>query len=106
MLDNLAPVGLNHYLILSAMLFTIGFIGVLIRRNLLVVLMSIELMLNAVNLTFLAYSHYLQNLNGQILVFFVMTVAAAEAGVGLALAITVFKKFKEVNIKSFERLKG
>lgn len=106
MLDSLPAVGLNHYLILSAMLFTIGFIGVLIRRNLLVVLMSIELMLNAVNLTFLAYSYYLQNLNGQILVFFVMTVAAAEAGVGLALAITVFKKFKEVNIKSFERLKG
>lgn len=106
MLDNLSPVGLEHYLVLSAMLFTIGFIGVLIRKNLLVVLMSIELMLNAVNLTFLSFGYFTQNLDGQILVFFVMTVAAAEAGVGLALAITVFKKFKEVNIKSFERLKG
>ncbi len=106
MLDSLTPVGAEHYLILSAMLFCIGFIGVLLRRNLLVVLMSIELMLNAVNLTFLTFGHFNQNLNGQVLVFFVMTVAAAEAGVGLALAITVFKKFKEVNIKTFEQLRG
>ena len=106
MLDSLTPIGPEHYLILSAMLFCIGFIGVLLRRNLLVVLMSIELMLNAVNLTFLTFGHFNQNLNGQVLVFFVMTVAAAEAGVGLALAITVFKKFKEVNIKTFEQLRG
>ena len=106
MLSSFSPVGLEHYLILSAMLFCIGFIGVLIRRNLLVVLMSIELMLNGVNLTFLSFGYFTQNLDGQVLVFFVMTVAAAEAGVGLALVTAVFKKFKEVNIKSFERLKG
>lgn len=104
--SNMMSVGLEHYLILSAMLFSVGFIGVLIRRNLLVVLMSIELMLNGVNLTFLSFGYFTNNLNGQALVFFVMTVAAAEAGVGLALAITVFKKFKEVNIKTFEKLRG
>ena len=106
MLSSWGPIGLEHYLVLSAMLFTMGFIGVLIRKNLLVVLMSIELMLNAVNLSFLAFGHFNQNIDGQILVFFVMTVAAAEAGVGLALAIAVFKKFKQVNIKFFEQLRG
>jgi NADH-quinone oxidoreductase subunit K len=99
-------VGLNHYLFLSAMMFTLGMLGVLFRRNVLVILMSIELMLNAVNLTFIAFSRYLGNVNGQILVFFVMTVAAAEAAVGLALAVTVLKKYREVNIRFFERLKG
>lgn len=99
-------IGLNHYLILSAMLFSIGMIGVLVRRNALVMLMSIELMLNAVNLTFIAYSHYLDNLDGTIAVFFVMTIAAAEAGVGLALAVAILKRFKEINIQKFEHLKG
>ncbi len=102
----LFPVGLQHYLILASMLFTVGVLGVLLRKNLLVVLMCIELMLNAVNLTFIAFSRFTGNIDGQVMVFFVMTVAAAEAGVGLALAVTVFKKFKEVNIKYFEQLKG
>ena len=105
-LENVQHIGLNHYLILSAVLFVIGMVGVLIRKNVIVILMGIEIMLNAVNLTFIAFSHFSGNLNGQILVFFVMTVAAAEAGVGLALAVTVFKKFKEVNIHFFEHLKG
>lgn len=105
-LENLNQVSLDHYLILSAILFFTGLVGVLVRRNILVILMCIELMLNAVNLSFVAFSHYSQNIDGQIMVFFVMTIAAAEAGVGLALAVTVFKKFKEVNIQFFEHLKG
>ena len=104
--DSLAAVGLNHYLIVSAALFCIGMVGVLVRRNVLVILMSIELMLNAVNLSFVAFSHFSQNINGQVMVFFVMTIAAAEAGVGLAIAVTIFKRFKEVNISFFEQLKG
>lgn len=99
-------VGLNHYLILSAMLFTIGTIGVLVRRNVIVMLMSIELMLNAVNLTFVAFSRYVTNADGQIMVFFVMAIAAAEAGVGLALAVSIYKRFKEINIRFFEHLRG
>ncbi|MCB0392072.1 MAG: NADH-quinone oxidoreductase subunit NuoK [Bdellovibrionales bacterium] len=106
MLNSFGHVSLEHYLVLSAILFTIGMLGVLLRKNVLVMLMGIELMLNAVNLSFVAFSHFTGNINGQIMVFFVMTVAAAEAGVGLALAVTIFKKFKEVNIKFFENLKG
>ena len=76
------------------------------RRNIIVILMCIELMLNAVNISFVAFSRYAENMNGQVMVFFVMTIAAAEAAVGLALAVTVFKKFREVNIRFFEHLKG
>ncbi|HEX4925734.1 MAG TPA: NADH-quinone oxidoreductase subunit NuoK [Bdellovibrionales bacterium] len=99
-------VGLNHYLLLSAILFSLGMIGVLIRRNAIVILMSIELMLNAVNLSFVAFSHQMNNMDGKIIVFFVMTIAAAEAGVGLALAVAILKRFKEINIRQFEQLKG
>lgn len=99
-------VGLDHYLYLSAILFVFGMLGVLLRRNVIVILMSIELMLNAVNISFVAFSRYAEDVNGQIMVFFVMTIAAAEAAVGLALAVTVFKKFREVNIRFFEHLKG
>lgn len=106
MFNGSGSVGLEHYLVLSAIIFTIGMIGVLMRKNFLVMLMGIELMLNAVNLTFVAFSQYTANVNGQIMVFFVMTIAAAEAGVGLALAVTIFKKFKEVDINCFEKLKG
>ena len=104
--DLIFNVGLNHYLVLSAVLFTMGMIGVLMRKNVIVILMSIELMLNAVNLTFISFSTFNSNLNGQIMVFFVMTIAAAEAGVGLALAVAIYKKFKEVNIRFFEHLRG
>lgn len=96
----------NHYLVLSAMLFALGMIGVLLRRNLIVLFMSIELMLNAVNLSFVTFSHYMGKVDGQVMVFFVMTIAAAEAAVGLALAVSIFKRFKEVNIRFFEHLKG
>src|SRR5205823_13343745 len=84
-------VPLEYYLILSAVIFAIGVIGVLVRRNLIVVLMSIELMLNAVNLTFIAFSRFLGSMDGQVIVFFVMAVAAAEAVVGLAIIISVFR---------------
>lgn len=109
-IDSLLPVGLNHYLFLSAILFAIGMLGVLLRRNVIVILMSIELMLNAVNISFVSFSHWAKDgsgdVGGQVIVFFVMTIAAAEAAVGLALAVTVFKKFREVNIRFFEHLKG
>lgn len=105
-IEGALKVGLDHYLYLSAILFVIGMLGVLMRRNVVVILMCIELMLNAVNISFVAFSRYSDNMNGQVMVFFVMTIAAAEAAVGLALAVTVFKKFREVNIRFFEHLKG
>lgn len=102
----LPPVTLNHYLTLAGVLFSLGLFTVLLRRNVIVILMGIELMLNAVNLTFVAFAHYRQDINGQILVFFVMTIAAAEAGVGLALAVAAFKRFRSVKLQLFENLKG
>lgn len=102
----ITTIGLEHYLVLSAVLFSIGMAGVLLRRNLIVLLMSVELMLNAVNISFVAFSKYNNNIEGQVMVFFVMTIAAAEAAVGLALAVSIFKRFKEVNIRFFEHLKG
>lgn len=99
-------IGLNHYLGVSAIIFSIGMIGVLMRKNVVVILMSIELMLNAVNLSFIAFSNFNANIHGQIMVFFVMTIAAAEAGVGLAIVVMVYKRFKEVNIRFFEQLRG
>jgi NADH-quinone oxidoreductase subunit K len=98
-------VSLNHYLILSAMLFAIGTAGVFLRRNLLVVLLSVEIMLNAVNLTFVAVGRYLGTVDGQIIVFFVMTVAAAEAAVGLALVIALFRHRETLNPDAFTTLK-
>ena len=82
---------LTHYLVLSAILFTMGVIGVLIRRNAIIIFMCIELMLNAVNLSFVAFAHYLNSMQGQLFVFFTMTVAAAEAAVGLAIIVAVFR---------------
>jgi len=104
--DFVMKIGLNHYLILSAILFSLGMVGVLLRRNAIVMLMSIELMLNAVNISFVSFGRYNNNIDGQIMVFFVMTIAAAEAAVGLALAVSIFKRFKEVNVRYFEHLKG
>lgn len=104
--NMLTQIGLEHYLVLSAVLFSMGMAGVLMRRNLIVLLMSVELMLNAVNISFVAFSKFNGNIEGQIMVFFVMTIAAAEAAVGLALAVSIFKRFKEVNIRFFEHLKG
>lgn len=96
---------LHSYLILSAILFSIGTIGVLIRRNAIVIFMCIEMMLNAVNLTFIALSRHLGNLDGQIFVFFVMTVAAAEAAVGLALMIAFYKNRESIDVEDLKLMK-
>jgi len=96
---------LSSYLIVSAVLFSIGTIGVLTRKNAIVVFMCIELMLNAVNLTFVAFSHHLGNLDGQIFVFFIMTVAAAEAAVGLALFIAFFNNRESIDIDDANLMK-
>ncbi len=96
---------LHYFLILSAVLFTVGVAGVLVRRNAIIVFMSIELMLNSVNLTLVAFSAYLGNPTGQIMVFFVMAVAAAEAGVGLAIIIALFRTRQTVNIDEINIMK-
>lgn len=98
-------VSLNGYLILGAILFAIGMIGVLTRRNAIVIFMCVELMLNAVNLTFIAFSKFLGNLDGQVFVFFVMTVAAAEAAVGLALMIAFYKNRESIDVEDMNLLK-
>ena len=96
---------LNHYLVLSAVLFSIGTAGVFLRRNLITLLLSVEVMLNAVNLTFIAVGRYLGTVDGQIIVFFVMTVAAAEAAVGLALVIALFRHRESLNPDAFTSLR-
>lgn len=96
---------ITHYLVLSAVLFTLGVIGVLIRRNAIVIFMCIELMLNAVNLSFVAFAHYLNSMNGQLFVFFTMTVAAAEAAVGLAIIVAVYRNKETVNIDDINIMK-
>jgi NADH-quinone oxidoreductase subunit K len=98
-------VPLSWYLILSAILFSLGAAGFLFRRNIITVFMSIELMLNAVNLTFIAFSHKLQAVDGHIFSFFVMVVAAAEAAVGLAIILTVFKNRNTLEIDEVSSLK-
>jgi len=98
-------VPLNYYLLLSAVLFVIGAAGVLIRRDLIVILMSVELMLNAVNLTFIAFARSLGSMDGQVIVFFVMTVAAAEAVVGLAIIISVFRHHRTLDPRQMQLLK-
>jgi len=96
---------LNDYLALSAILFSIGAVGVFIRKNLITILLSIEIMLNAVNLTFVAFGRALGAVDGQIIVFFVMTVAAAEAAVGLAIVIALFRHKESLNPDSFTMLR-
>ncbi len=96
---------ITHYLVLSAILFTLGVIGVLIRRNAIIIFMCIELMLNAVNLSFVAFAHYLNSMQGQLFVFFTMTVAAAEAAVGLAIIVAVFRNKETVNIDDINIMK-
>jgi len=96
---------LNSYLIVSAILFSIGTIGVLIRKNAIVMFMCIELMLNAVNLTFVALSRHLGNMDGQVFVFFIMVVAAAEAAVGLALMIAFFNNKESIDVEDVNIMK-
>ena len=98
-------VPLSHYLVLSAIIFGLGVIGVLLRRNIIVIFMCIELMLNAANLMLVAFSRYLQTLDGQILAFFVMTVAAAEAAVGLVIIISIYRHKQSVDVDEVNRLR-
>jgi NADH-quinone oxidoreductase subunit K len=96
---------LGHYLLVSAVLFAIGTAGVFMRRNLITILLSVEIMLNAVNLTFIAFGRQLGTVDGQIIVFFVITVAAAEAAVGLAIVIALFRHRESLNPDAFTSLK-
>jgi NADH-quinone oxidoreductase subunit K len=98
-------VPLNWYVILSAVIFCIGILGFLIRRNVIMMLISVEIMLNAVNISLAAFSHYLQDMRGQIFVFFVIAVAAAEVAIGLALVIALFKNKPTVNADELDLLK-
>ena len=96
----------THFVALSALLFSIGVIGVLIRRNAILIFMSVELMLNASNLAFVAFARQFDQLDGQIISFFVMTVAAAEVAVGLALIVTIFKTKRSIDVDEISALKG
>ncbi len=96
----------NHFILLSAILFSIGAIGVLVRRNPLIMFMSIELMLNAVNLAFVAFSRYLNSVDGQVFVFLILTVAAAEVAVGLAIIVALFRQREKVDVDEVNELKG
>jgi NADH-quinone oxidoreductase subunit K len=99
-------VPISYYIVLSAILFTIGVVGVLIRRNALIIFMSIELMLNAANLAFVAFGSVLQSFSGQIFVFFVIAVAAAEVAVGLALIVEIFKSKRSIDVDQLNSMKG
>jgi NADH-quinone oxidoreductase subunit K len=97
---------LSAYLIVSALLFTIGAVGVLVRRNPLVMFMSIELMLNAVNLSFMAFAHFLNSVDGWMFVFLVLVVAAAEVVVGLAIIVSIFRTRRDIDVDDLNVLKG
>lgn len=99
-------VPLHWYIILSAVMFSIGMFGFLSRRNLVIMFICLELMLNSVNVSLVAFSHYLQSINGQILVFFVITVAAAEAAIGLAIIIAYYKNNPTIKVDEINLLKG
>lgn len=98
---------LSHFLIVGAILFGISVAGIFInRKNMIILLMCIELMLLAVNLNFIAFSHYLGDMSGQVFVFFILTVAAAEAAIGLAILITVFRNRRTINVQELDQMKG
>lgn len=99
-------IAIDHYLILSSVLFCIGVLGVLIRRNAIILLMCVELMLNSVNLLLTAFSNYYHDASGQMFVFFIMVVAAAEVAVGLAILVMVYRNTKSVDINFLNKLKG
>ncbi|TAK83503.1 MAG: NADH-quinone oxidoreductase subunit NuoK [Betaproteobacteria bacterium] len=99
--------GLSHYLVLSAVLFAVSVVGIFLnRRNLIVLLMAIELMLLAVNLNFIAFSHFLGNIEGQVFVFFILTVAAAESAIGLAILVVLFRNLNTIDVEDLDSLKG
>src|SRR5881409_3775279 len=99
-------VGLEHYLVVSAALFCIGLLGVILRRNLLVIYMSLELMLNGANLALVAFSRFLNDLNGQVMVFFIITVAAAEVAVGLALIVALYRKRQTAHVEDLASMRS
>ena len=100
-------VSLPHYLVLGAILFAISIVGIFLnRKNVIILLMAIELMLLAVNLNFIAFSHYLQDTAGQVFVFFILTVAAAESAIGLAILVVLFRNLRTINVDDLNRLKG
>ncbi len=103
----MASVGLSHYLVLGALLFAISVIGIFLnRKNVIILLMAIELMLLAVNLNFIAFSHYLNDIAGQVFVFFILTVAAAESAIGLAILVVLFRNLRTINVDDLDALKG
>jgi NADH-quinone oxidoreductase subunit K len=98
---------LNHFLVLAALLFAIGVVGIFMnRKNLIILLMAIELMLLAVNMNFVAFSHYLGDLSGQVFVFFILTVAAAESAIGLAILVALFRNLRSISVDDLGSLKG
>ena len=100
-------ISLSHYLVLGAILFAIGLVGIFLnRKNVIILLMSIELMLLAVNMNFVAFSHFLQDISGQIFVFFILTVAAAESAIGLAILVALFRNMRTINVDDLDKLKG
>ena len=103
----LGPITLGHYLSVGAILFALSVIGIFLnRKNLIVLLMAIELMLLAVNLNFIAFSHFLGNIAGQVFVFFILTVAAAESAIGLAILVVLFRNLSTIDVEDLDSLKG
>jgi NADH-quinone oxidoreductase subunit K len=98
-------VGLEHYLVVSVLLFSLGLLGVILRRNLLIIYMSLELMLNAANLALVAFSRFTNNLHGQVFVFFIITVAAAEVSVGLALIVALYRRRQTAHVEDLTIMK-
>jgi len=100
-------VSLSHYLVLGAILFAISIVGIFLnRKNVIIILMAIELMRLAVNMNFVAFSHYLQDVSGQLFVFFILTVAAAESAFGLAILVVLFRSLRTINVDDLDKLKG
>jgi NADH-quinone oxidoreductase subunit K len=100
-------VSLSHYLVLGAILFAISIVGIFLnRKNVIILLMAIELMLLAVNMNFVAFSYYLQDVSGQIFVFFILTVAAAESAIGLGILVVLFRNLRTINVDDLDKLKG
>ena len=100
-------ISLSHYLVLGGILFSISVLGIFLnRKNVIILLMAIELMLLAVNMNFIAFSHYLGDIHGQIFVFFILTVAAAESAIGLAILVVLFRNLRTINVDDLDHLKG
>ena len=106
MIEGLTTIPISSYLIFCSILFTIGVVGVLVKRNALLILMSVELMINSINLLLAAFSVYMNDPAGQIFVFFILTVAAEESGIGLAILVVLFRNLNTINVEELDRLKG